>query len=82
MFRGVLQGARRGLGQPFVKFRLITGALCYRHGKYQIVQAMPQYENIDMHAPISIHLAHPYFQLPAGQKQADMLVRIANYGIR
>jgi hypothetical protein len=49
----VLQGARRNLREHLGNFWLIIRAIFYRHRKYQIKQAIHQYQNIDTHIDTS-----------------------------
>jgi hypothetical protein len=53
-----LQGARRVSHETLVNFLLIIQALCYRHGKYQITQAIHQYRNIETHISINLDLRY------------------------
>lgn len=47
--RGCVTRTRKGSREPLVTFWLITRAFCYRHTTYQIIQAIYQYQNIDIH---------------------------------
>jgi hypothetical protein len=50
--KGVLHGALRDSYEPPVNFWIIIQPLCYQHRKYQIIQAIHQYQNTDTHTSI------------------------------